>query len=537
MEDISKTESMLWDMANKLRGSMDASEYKNYILGFMFYRFLSHKQEEYLFNEGLAEVDSINEVNDWYIENASTPEDFMDYAEDLTTNLGYAIKPEYTWQSMMKKIEEGTLKPSYYQAMFDSFNQSTILNKDAEKDFKNIFNDMNLGDSRLGSTTVERAHALAQIVDLINSINLNDDSGKDVLGQIYEYLIGQFAANAGKKSGEFFTPFEISKILARIVTYGWKSSKTPFTVYDPTCGSGSLLLTVGHTLEGGDRTGAVKYYGQEKNTTTYNLARMNLMMHNVAYKDMCLNNGDTLGQDWPDGIDAFGIDQPRSFDAVVANPPYSAHWDATEDRMKDERFKNYGKLAPKTKADYAFLLHGLYHLNDVGTMAIILPHGILFRGNAEGVIRKALIEKNSIDTIIGLPANLFYGTSIPTIIMVLKKNRKSKDILFIDASQYFTKSKNKNTLSQEDIDRILNAYQERTDIEKYSHVASYDEVVKNDFNLNIPRYVDTSEAEEEIDLQTVLKDIQKDNEEIAELSKKVNEQLMILGVIDHPIDL
>lgn len=306
---------------------------------------------------------------------------------------------------------------------------------------------------------------------------------------------------------------------------------------DPTCGAGSLLLTVGDNVPDGHRPGAVKYYGQEKNTTTYNLARMNLIMHDVEYKDTDLHNGDTLGVDWPDGPNSMGIDEPRFFDAVVSNLPYSARWSADESYLKDPRYKNYGRLAPKTKADYAFLLNGLYHLNSTGTMAIVLPHGVLFRGAAEETIRKTLLEKNYIDCVIGLPSNLFYGTSIPTIIMILKKNKKSRDVLFIDASQYFKKIKNRNELTNEDIDRIVKAYTERKDVDKYAHVAPMSEIEENGYNLNIPRYVDLSEEEEEIDLEEVLAQIEQDDKEIKELSDFINEQLHILGVTDKTINL
>ncbi|HBI72929.1 MAG TPA: type I restriction-modification system subunit M, partial [Lachnospiraceae bacterium] len=350
---------------------------------------------------------------------------------------------------------------------------------------------------------------------------------KDILGEIYEYLIGQFAASAGKKGGEFYTPHQVSKILAKIVTSRVEKSGEFFNVYDPTMGSGSLLLTVGQELPKGT---PIKYFGQELNTTTYNLARMNLMMHDVSFNNMMLNNADTLEIDWPDGPDAKGIDQPRSFDAVVANPPYSAHWDNSETKLKDPRFREYGKLAPKSKADYAFVLHSIYHLNNTGTMAIVLPHGVLFRGAAEGKIRQTLIEKNYLDTVIGLPANLFYGTSIPTTILVFKKNRKTRDILFIDASNEFEKGKNQNNLSNENIDKIIETYQNRKDVDKYAHVASIKEIKENDYNLNIPRYVDTFEEEAPIDLEEVNKQLKQDNKEIAELEAAINEQLKMLGV-------
>jgi type I restriction enzyme M protein len=290
------------------------------------------------------------------------------------------------------------------------------------------------------------------------------------------------------------------------------------------------LLTVRNELPGGDQTGAIKFYGQELNTTTYNLARMNLMMHGVSYINMTLHNADTLEDDWPDGPDAQGIDHPRSFDAVVANPPYSAKWDNDPRKLKDQRFQEFGKLAPASKADYAFILHSLYHLNNGGTMAIVLPHGVLFRGAAEGEIRKQLIAKNALDAVIGLPANLFYGTSIPTTILVFKKNRPSKDILFIDASQDYEKGKNQNNLSDANIDKIIDTYKARQDVEKYAHLAAIEEIEDNDFNLNIPRYVDTFEEEEAIDLDQINRLLKEDDLAIAKLEQEINEQLRMLGV-------
>jgi len=300
-------------------------------------------------------------------------------------------------------------------------------------------------------------------------------------------------------------------------------SNTAFSVYDPTMGSGSLLLTVRNQLPETTQAGAIKFYGQELNTTTYNLARMNLMMHDVSFNNMTLNNADTLESDWPDGPDEAGVDQPRSFDAVVANPPYSAKWDNNETKLKDPRFSEYGKLAPASKADFAFVLHSLYHLNNDGTMAIVLPHGVLFRGAAEGKIRQTLIEKNYLDAVIGLPANLFYGTSIPTTILVFKKNRQVKDVLFIDASSDFEKAKNQNNLRDSDVDKIVAAYKSREDVDKYAHVATLDEIKENDFNLNIPRYVDTFEEEEPIDIDEVKKEIAAIDLEIAKLEKEFAE--------------
>lgn len=519
----------LWAMANELRGNMDAAEYKNYILAFMFYRYLSEHQEGYLIENNVIDVAEGESINKAYLEQANG-DDLNEYLADISSSLGYAISPMDTWESLIQKIDNSMVIPSDYQTLFDNFNKNAELNKEALNDFRGVFNDVNLGDSRLGSSTNERAKSLNRIVKLVDSVDYRGEDGQDVLGEIYEYLIGQFAANAGKKGGEFYTPHEVSKILAKIVTDGVEKSDRTFSVYDPACGSGSLLLTVQNELPGGDQAGAIKFYGQEKNTTTYNLARMNLMMHGVSFNNMTLSNADTLESDWPDGKNAEGIDHPRSFDAVVANPPYSAHWDNRETKLKDPRFSEYGKLAPKTKADYAFILHSLYHLNDSGRMAIVLPHGVLFRGAAEGSIRQTIIEKNYLDTVIGLPANLFYGVSIPTTILVFKKNRKTKEILFIDASNEFEKGKNQNRLTNENINKIIKTYQDRVDVDKYAHVAPFEEIKENEYNLNIPRYVDTFEEEQAIDLDEVNKLLEQDKKEIAALETEINEQLRILGI-------
>lgn len=524
VEDIS---SKLWAMANELRGNMDASEYKNYILAFMFYRYLSEHQEQYLVNNNILDIEDGQTINQAYLEQANG-DDLDDYLEDISSSLGYAIAPLDTWESLIHKIDNSMVVPSDYQTIFDNFNKNAELNKEAVQDFKGVFNDVNLGDSRLGSSTNDRAKSLSRIVKLIDSIDFKSDDGTDILGTIYEYLIKQFAASAGKKGGEFYTPHEVSEIISKIVTLDKEKSDASFMVYDPAVGSGSLLLTVGQELPDGQ---PVKYYGQELNTTTYNLARMNLMMHDVSFINMDLKNADTLESDWPNGKNAKGIDDPLcTFDAVVANPPYSAHWDNSETKLKDPRFAPFGKLAPKTKAGYAFVLHSLYHLDQEGTMAIVLPHGVLFRGAAEGVIRKTIIDKNYLDAVIGLPANIFYGTGIPTTILVFKKNRQTKDVLFIDASREFEKAKNQNRLKPEHIEKIVETYKNREDVEKYAHKASLEEIKENDYNLNIPRYVDTFEEEEEIDLAEVQKLIDQDEKEIAELEKVIAGQLKLLGV-------
>ena len=348
----------------------------------------------------------------------------------------------------------------------------------------------------------------------------------DVIGDAYEFLISQFASEAGKKAGEFYTPHEVSDMMARIAAIGQEDKKL-FSVFDPTMGSGSLMLNIRNYL---NYPKSVKYHGQELNTTTFNLAKMNLILHGVDNEDIRLRNGDTLNKDWP-------TDEPYTFDSVVMNPPYSAKWSSDDTFLDDSRFNRYGKLAPKSKADFAFLLHGYYHLKDSGTMAIVLPHGVLFRGAAEGVIRKKLLEDGSIDTVIGMPANLFFGTSIPTTVIILKKNRTSRDVLFIDASKDFIKGKNQNKLSQENIDRIVETYKKREDVEKFAHVASFEEIKENDFNLNIPRYVDTFEEQEEVDIVELGKELVALNQQIKAAENDFLAMLDELAVTDETRDI
>lgn len=505
MSNATDITSKLWEMANKLRGTMDASEYKNYILPFMFYRYLSENQDDYLQANGLEDF---YEVTD--------EAEKEDYLEEISKGIGYAIDPAYTWEKIVAKIENHKIKASDFQDMFDAFNKNAKRNAVAEADFANVFSDVNLGDTRLGASTNERAKALNDIILMIHDFTFKDDSGRDILGDVYEYLIGQFAASAGKKGGEFYTPHEVSQILAKLVTLNADGRGAQFRVYDHAMGSGSLLLTVQKELPHGDEEGSVDFYGQELNTTTYNLARMNLMMHGVNYRNMELRRADTLDADWP-FAEKDGTQIPLKFDAVVANPPYSQNWDTKNvDREKDVRFKGYG-VAPASKADFAFVLHGLYHLDKTGTMAIVLPHGVLFRGAAEGKIRKNIIDNNLLDAVIGLPANLFYGTSIPTCVLVFKgrEARQTKDILFIDASNEFEKVKNQNKLTEENINKIIDAYAKREDVEKYAHLASLDEIKENDYNLNIPRYVDTFEKEEVIPLSQVAQELAEVKTEIA----------------------
>ena len=518
MSNTKDVTSKLWEMANSLRGTMDANEYKNYILPFMFYRYLSEHQAEYL---------KENYLEDFY--QVTDPEEKEEYLEEISRGLGYAIDPDYTWEKIVDNIEEHKIIASDFQDMFDSFRANTKRNPVAEADFANVFSDVNLGDTRLGDSTNARAKALNDIILMINEFRFKDDSGHDILGDVYEELISKFASSAGKKGGEFYTPHEVSQVLSKIVSLNVKESDEQFHAYDPTMGSGSLLLTVQKELQKNQEGRSVDFYGQEMNTTTYNLARMNLMMHGVDYQNMNLRRADTLDSDWP-FAEKDGVQTPVKFDAVVANPPYSQKWDIKSvDRSKDTRFKEFG-VAPASKADYAFVLHGLYHLEKSGTMAIVLPHGVLFRGASEGKIRKNIIEKNLLDAVIGLPANLFYGTSIQTCVLVFKGSEArgdKKDVLFIDASSEFEKDKNQNKLTQENIEKIVETYKKREDVDKYAHVASLAEIEENDFNLNIPRYVDTFEEEEVVPLNEIVKNI---NETKAEIEKTTNE---LYGLLDE----
>lgn len=528
-QDVS---SQLWSMANELRGTMDASEYRNYILGFMFYRYLSEKQEKYLIDNDIFDQVEGKSINDLYRQDA-VGDDLKDYLEDISGALGYAIAPEDTWTTLMEKIHDSKANAEDFQNIFDHFEENAQLNSFAEKDFRGVFADVNLNNSRLGNNLATRTKALIATAKMVNDFDYFDENGHDILGDVYEYLIKQFASNAGKKAGEFYTPHEVSKVLAKLVAANMDLNQESFSIYDPTMGSGSLLLTVRDEIPNGRQKGRVRFYGQELNTTTYNLARMNLMMHGVDYGNMTLRNADTLAMDWPDGLDQDGVDRPHFFDAVVANPPYSQKWDADSSKLKDPRFKDYGALAPKGKADYAFLLHSLYHLEQNGTMAIVLPHGVLFRGAAEGKIRKALLEKGQIDAIIGMPAGLFYSTGIPTIVMVLRKHRDNRDVLFIDASKGFEKGKNQNILRDQDIDKIIETYKKRQDVDKYAHLATMDEIKENEFNLNIPRYVDTFEEEPPIDIVALSKEMQDIDQKIAQSEAEFLSLVDDLDVNEH----
>ncbi len=489
-----KLEQQLWNIADLLRGKMNADEYKNYILGFIFYKYLSERQEKHA--NKLLEADNI--IYDKTIE--TKPEYLKIIRRRSLEQLGFFLKPTQLFSYLVKKGKgeipgEDTFILEDLKKVLNAIEQ-TAAGTESEDDFANLFSDVDLTSIKLGQTEKAKNDLVVEILSHLQEIDFElENSQSDILGDAYEYLIGQFAANAGKKGGEFYTPAQVSRLIARIVTYGKKRVRS---VYDPTCGSGSLLLRIGEFAE------VVDYYGQELNPTTYNLARMNMILHGIHYRNFDIRHGDTLMDD------KFG---DRQFEVVVANPPFSAKWkgDADPTLATDERFSQYGRLAPKSYADYAFVTHMLYHLADNGTMAVVLPHGVLFRSGAEKVIRQYIIEKqNYLDAIIGLPPNLFYGTSIPAIIAVFKKCREDDgDILFIDASREFEKGKNQNYLTDANIDKIFQTYIERKEIDKYSHRATLDEIRENDFNLNIPRYVDTFEEEEPVDISAVAQDLKQ----------------------------
>ncbi len=495
-----KLEQQLWNIANDLRGKMDADEFRDYILGFIFYKYLSEKIEDFA-NELLSEdgitYSSINELKE------EGRELLEGIKEDCIEQLGYFLKPSELFSAMAKKGngDSNNFILEDLTEVLRHIEQST-MGHESEDDFEGLFDDLDLTSRKLGNTEEAKNTLISKVLAHLDNIDFElKNHDRDVLGDAYEYLIAQFASGAGKKAGEFYTPQEVSKILAKIVTNKKVKLKS---VYDPTCGSGSLLLRVSKEVED-----VSNFYGQELNRTTYNLARMNMIMHDVHYRKFDIKQEDTLEN--PQHID-------MKFEAIVANPPFSAKWSANTLHMSDDRFSQYGKLAPASKADFAFVQHMIHHLDDNGTMAIVLPHGVLFRGAAEGHIRKYLIkDRNYLDAVIGLPANIFYGTPIPTCILVFKKCREdSENVLFIDASgeDNFEKAKNQNHLRENDIEKIVSTYKDRKVEDKYSHLASMKEIKENDYNLNIPRYVDTFEEEELIDLRKVSNDLKVLDEDI-----------------------
>lgn len=504
----------LWAMANALRGNMEAYEFKNYILGMIFYYYLSERTEKYMKN--LLKDDGITYEEAW------KDEEYKEAViEESLRDLGFVIEPQYLFSKLVKTVENRSFDIEFLQQAINSLMESTIGN-DSQEDFEGLFSDMQLDSTRLGHTVKDRSAVMSKIIASLDEIRFDfEDTKIDVLGNAYEYLIGQFAATAGKKAGEFYTPAGPAELLCRLACYGLTDVKD---AADPTCGSGSLLLRLKKYAN------VRNYYGQELTSTTYNLARMNMILRGIPYQNFRIYNGDTLENDM------FG---DKKFRVQVANPPYSANWSCDTKFMEDERFNEYGKLAPKSKADFAFVQHMISHMDEDGRIAVLLPHGVLFRGAAEEIIRKYIIEKlNVLDTVIGLPANLFFGTSIPVCVLVLKKNRGSNadNILFIDASKNFESGKNQNILRDEDIDKIMDTYVKREDVDKFAHVASMDEIAENGFNLNIPRYVDTFEPEEEIDLNEVAAEIRKLQGEIKEIDKQLKPYFEELG-LDFPFDV
>lgn len=486
-------EQQLWKIADTLRGKMDADDFRDYILGFIFYKYLSEKMHDYANN--ILKPDKLKYED--LLKHKEKKVYLKEVKEAALDKLGYFLAPDELFSEIARRgNSEG--KPQFIlddlTKILTHIEQST-MGTESEEEFGNLFEDLDLTSSKLGKTESQKNELIVKVLSHLQEINFDlDNHESDILGDAYEYLIGKFASGAGKKAGEFYTPQQVSTVLARIVTVGKTKLKS---VYDPTCGSGSLLLRVAREVKD-----VGKIYGQESNPTTYNLCRMNMIMHNVHFKKFDIKNDDTLER--PAHMDL-------KFEAIVANPPFSAEWSASPLFMSDDRYAAYGRLAPKSTADFAFVQHMIHQLADNGTMACVLPHGVLFRGGAEGHIREYLIkEKNCLDAIIGLPANIFYGTGIPTCIMVVKKKREhAGNVLFIDASQHFEKIKTQNYLRAQDIDKIVNTYNTRAVEDKYSFVAALGEIAENGYNLNIPRYVDTFEEEELVDLNAIAKELKK----------------------------
>lgn len=506
---------VLWSGADVLRGKMDANEYKTYLLGLIFYKYLS---DSYL----VSAYDLLNDEMPETLEEAQAAyeeemqeDDAEDFLNELKGSLHYTLEPQMTYTSMLKDVKFNAFNREKLQAAFNRIHESDEL-------FNGLFADVDLYSNRLGTGDQKQSATIAEVLRVLEDADLIHAEG-DVLGNAYEYLIGQFASETGKKAGEFYTPHGPAQLLTRIAITG-QEDKRGLQVYDPCMGSGSLLLSCKNYSNEPDY---IKYYGQELMPSTYNLARMNMFLHKVHPENQVLHNADTLDADWPTDVET-------GFDMVTMNPPYSAKWSAAKGFLQDERFMDYGgKLAPKSKADYAFLLHGFYHLKQTGTMAIVLPHGVLFRGAAEKTIRETLLKNGSIYAVIGLPANMFYNTSIPTCIIVLKKHREGRDVLFIDASKQFEKEKKQNVMKEEHIEHVLELYKKRENVEKEAYLASFDDIAENDFNLNIPRYVDTSEEEIPVDLKALTKEIEETNKAINEANATFLDMLGDLTFADN----
>ncbi len=496
MEENQELKKALWAISNDLRGNMDATKFKDYILGVIFYRFLSYNIEA-----AIMDMDDSQSYAEHY------EEDKESLREESVDSVGYFIEPKYLFDSIAERAINNEFIIEDLAEALTAIENSTS-GHESQGDFEGLFSDLNLFSQDLGISTDDKNDKICKILTRLGEVDFKfENSEIDVLGDAYEYMISMFASDAGKKAGEFYTPQSVSKILTKIIA----SEKANITsVYDPTCGSGSLLLRAVREL---GKDNITKIAGEELNTTTFNLARMNMLIHNVKYDNFAIYNTNTLEK--PQLLD-------ERFDAVVANPPFSAKWSAAEHFNEDPRFREFAKLAPKGKADFAFVQHMLYQTNEEGIVATVLPHGPLFRGAAEKVIREKLLRDNKIDAIIGLPQNIFFGTSIPTIILVLKKCKSDDKVLFIDASKEFEKAKNQNILTEDNIQKIIDTYNNREEIEKFSHLATLEEIEENDFNLNIPRYVDTFEEEEPIDIIQVSKDYAK----LVEEEKQIRADLL-----------
>lgn len=508
-------EQQLWNIANTLRGKMNADEFRDYILGFIFYKYLSERM--FLYANHILEEDGLS--YDQIDENSEDGQEILKAVEyEALDKLGYFLKPSELFHEIVKR-GNGNGKTNFIlddlTQILNNIERST-MGTESEDDFDKLFEDLDLTSTKLGRTEKAKNELIAKVLSHLDKIDFKlEEADSDILGDAYEYLIAQFASSAGKKAGEFYTPQQVSKILAKLVT---TSKEKLQSVYDPTCGSGSLLLRVAKEVK---KVG--EFYGQELNRTTYNLCRMNMILHGVHYRQFDIRQEDTLER--PQHED-------KRFEAVVANPPFSAKWSANQLHLSDDRFSQYGKLAPASKADFAFIQHMIHHLADNGQMAVVMPHGVLFRGAAESHIRQYLIgDCNYLDAVIGLPANVFYGTPIPTSILVFKKCRENPDdILFIDASQHFEKAKNQNLLSEEDVERIVSTYRKRVTIEKFSYLAPLSEVRENEYNLIIPRYVDTFEEEEPVDLAEVTRKLQAIENDIEQTDRTIAGFCKELGI-------
>lgn len=527
----------LWDIANSLRGAMMADDFRDYMLSFLFLKYLSDNYVEFAKKElGTDYPDIKNIVKEeaeiiksplqiWY---AANPKDIDLFEAQMRKKIHYVIKPKYLWDNIAENAR--TQSNELLKILEEGFKY--IEEQSFETSFKGLFSEINLNSEKLGKNYAERNALLAKVINKIKEGVSKLDTTTDTLGDAYEYLIGQFAANSGQKAGEFYTPQGISSILSKIVTLDCQDPKSGKKkkinkVLDFTCGSGSLLLNVRHEM---GANGIGKIYGQEKNITTYNLARMNMLLHGVKDTEFEIHHGDTLVNDWSI-LNNMNPSKKMEFDAIVANPPFSYRWEPKEETAKDFRFSRYG-LAPKSAADFAFLLHGFHYLSGDGTMAIILPHGVLFRGGKEETIRKKLLSDDNIDAVIGLPANLFYSTGIPVCILVLKKCRRTDDILFINASseEHYEKGKRQNSLRKEDIDKIVKTYQFRKEENRYARKVYMREIKDNGYNLNISRYVNLSKEEEKIDLAEVHRQLVATEEKIEAARQKHNDFLKELGL-------